>query len=607
MSALDTDCLVLGGGPAGSTFAATLLRHAPGAKVTILEQARFPRWQVGESIVPLINAQLHELGLFERVLKAEFVKKIGNVVVWGPSRVPWSPDFLSLGEMQARDSRALDIPGFDYRPLAGSGLPLDQPVVSFNVRRDQFDALLLTRARELGACVLEGTRATRIERSAGGRVESVSFLSDSGKKGEFRPSFVVDACGLGSPLTRGQRFRDPALKHCAIIGYLRGARWKASYRERAPEGERAAVFVLSVARGWIWYIPLENDLISVGLVTDAAELEARPKQTALEELLLAELDAAPELKEVVRGARLCDDILPNRARVRTCQQWSSFVDTPIGPNWVAVGDAAMFVDPIIPSGVGFAMQSGHRAAYSCLTAHSRADVPAERIWEAYAWYVRGEYGAMSQLAHFMYANNRALDSRFWRRPALEPWRLHLPAECTLSACDFFPLPKAFGWRVVAPLLSGIAGGQRGALEQVYENDGLPKDLSGMALEVRAPLELALRSDYPTDGARNGRLRLYRDVVTRERDFYHRLAIEAADIPERLAPLVAALHLHRDVDSLLDAAPELLSARASERPAVEHATHELLRIVARRGFIRVSRSGGTGSAERLARSGARPEV
>jgi len=586
MTALDSDCLVLGGGPAGSTFAATLLRHSPDARVTIVEQARFPRWQVGESVVPLINAQLHELGLFERVLQADFVKKIGNVMVWGPTRAPWSPDFLTLGETRPADSRALDIPGFDYRPLAGSGLPLDEPVTSFNVRRSEFDALLLTRARELGAQVLEGTRATRITRSESGKVESVSLQSDTGAAFELRPAFVVDACGLGSPLTRGQRFRDAALKHCAIVGYLRGARWKASYR-----GQRAAVFVLSVARGWLWYIPLADDLISVGLVTDAAELARRPKQAALERLLMAELEAAPELREVVRGGRLCDDVLPNRARVRTCQQWSSFVDAPVGPNWVAVGDAAMFVDPIIPSGVGFAMQSGHRAAYTWLTQQSRPDISAEQLWEAYAWYVRGEYGAMSQLAHFMYANNRALDSRFWRRRLLEPWQLRVPSECTLSSCDFFPLPKAFGWRVVAPLLSGIAGSQ-GALESVYENDGISPDLRGMTLEVRAPLTLSLRSDYPTDGVRNGRLRLYRDVVTTRRDLYHRLAILPADIPQRLAPLVDALHRYRDVDSLLAAAPQLLSAASSEQSAVERAVHELLGVIARRGFIRLSRTGGS---------------
>ncbi len=589
MPAFDTDCLVLGGGPAGSTFAATLLRHSPGVRVTILEQARFPRWQVGESVVPLINAQLHELGLFERVLSADFVKKIGNVMVWGPTRVPWSPDFLTLGETQAADSRALDIPGFDYRPLAGSGLPLDQPVTSFNVRRAEFDALLLTRARELGARVLEGTRATRIQRTPSGKVEYVSFASATGATGEILPSFVVDACGLGSPLTHGQRFRDPALKHCAIVGYLRGARWKASYRA----GERAAVFVLSVARGWIWYIPLGSDLISVGLVTDAAELKQRPKQAALEELLLAELEAAPELRDMVRGGRLCDDVLPNRARVRTCQQWSSFVDLPVGPNWVAVGDAAMFVDPIIPSGVGFAMQSGHRAAYTWLTQHSRPDISSEHLWEAYAWYVRGEYGAMSQLAHFMYANNRALDTRFWRRRLLDPWQLQVPDECTLSACDFFPLPKAFGWRVVAPLLSGIAG-RKGALERVYENDGVSANMNGMAIEVRAPLALALRSEYQTDGVRNGRLHLYRDVVTPQRDFYHRLAVEPADIPERLTTLVDALNRYRDVDSLLAAAPQLLAAGTRERPAVERAVRELLRVVARRGFIRVSRKSGTAS-------------
>jgi len=583
----EIDCLVLGGGPAGSTFAATLLRHSPGARVTLLEQARFPRWQVGESVVPLINAQLRELGLFERVVQADFVKKIGNVVVWGPTRTPWSPDFLSLGEMRAADPNALDIPGFDYSPLVGSGLPLDQPVTSFNVRRDEFDQLLLTRARELGTEVLEGTRATRIQRDASGKVESVSYASDTGEEGELRPSFVVDACGLGSPLTHGQRFRDPALKHCAIVGYLRGARWKASYRNH----ERAAVFVLSVARGWIWYIPLADDLISVGLVTDAAELKNRPKDAALAQLLMSELESAPELREVVRGSRLCDDILPNRARVRTCQQWSSFVDAPFGPNWVAVGDAAMFVDPIIPSGVGFAMQSGHRAAYTWLTQQSRPEIPNQSLWEAYAWYVRGEFGAMSQLAHCMYANNQALPSRFWRRPLLEPWQLRIPNECTLSGCPFFPLPKAFGWRVVAPLLSGIAG-SAGRLERVYEHDGVPANLSGLALEVRAPLRLALRTDYPTDGTRNGQLRLYRDVVTSQRDFYHRLAVQAADIPERLAPIVSALGRYPSVDALLTAAPRLLSATASERPAVDRAVRELLRVVARRGFIALNPMSGT---------------
>jgi|GEM_PF-657792 len=590
MSSREIDCLVLGGGPAGSTFAATLLRHSPGARVTVLEQARFPRWQVGESVVPLINAQLRELGLFDRVLQADFVKKIGNVVVWGPTRTPWSPDFLSLGDVHAADPSALEIPGFDYRPLAGSGLPLDQPVTSFNVRRAEFDQLLLTRASELGAKVLEGTRATRIQRDASGKVESVSYATDTGEVGEIRPAFVVDACGLGSPLTHGQRFRDPALKHCAIVGYLRGARWKASYRNR----ERAAVFVLSVARGWIWYIPLAEDLISVGLVTDAAELKARPKDALLEQLLMSELESAPELREVVRGARLCDDILPNRARIRTCQQWSSFVDAPFGPNWVAVGDAAMFVDPIIPSGVGFAMQSGHRAAYTWLTQRSRPEVSSKLLWEAYAWYVRGEFGAMSQLAHCMYANNQALPSRFWRRPLLEPWQLRIPDDCTLSGCNFFPLPKAFGWRVVAPLLSGIAGSAN-RLERVYDHDGVPANLSGLGLEARAPLTLALRTDYPTDGTRNGQLRLYRDVVTTQRDLYHRLAVQAADIPERLAPVVNALGGFRTVDALLAAAPRLLSATASERPAVDHAVRELLHVVARRGFVGLRRLGATDSA------------
>ena len=92
--------------------------------------------------MPVINAQLHELGLFERLARSSFVKKIGNVVVWGPDRRPWSPDFL-LFEAKAQHEGTIDLTGFDYRPLAGSTLPLDETVTSFNVRRDEFDKLLL--------------------------------------------------------------------------------------------------------------------------------------------------------------------------------------------------------------------------------------------------------------------------------------------------------------------------------------------------------------------------------------------------------------------------------------------------------------------------------
>lgn len=582
MERTNTDCLVLGGGPAGSTFASTVLRHAPGARVTVLDKARFPRWQVGESVVPVINAQLEELGLFEKIKRSTFVKKIGNVVVWGPTRQPWSPDFLLFNRPSAGDSGIVDIDGFDYRSLAHSKLPLDQPVVSFNVRRGEFDALLLDRARELGAEVREGTRATRILKDAHGTIESVLWEDDRGGRGEICPRFVVDACGLRSPLTRGERVRDAALKHLAVIGYLRNARWKCTFQGAR---ERTGVFVLSVARGWIWYIPLDHDLVSVGLVTDAEELRRHPKQGDWEALLLGELRGAPELQEVIQGAILADDVMPNRARVRTCQQWSSFVETPVGPNWVAVGDAAMFVDPVVPSGVGFAVQSAHRAAYTWLTQQRSPEVSSTALWEAYAWYVRGEFGAMSRLARLVYGNNGAVQSPFWQRPLLQGSRLAISEPCTLTNCDYFPFPKAFGWKVVAPLLSGIAG-RAGALSSVYTDDGLPADLRGCSLEARAPFELALRAEYPTDGSRTGQLRLYHDVVTPARDFYHRLALRPADIPVRLEPVVNAIADHRTVNGLFEAVPDLLGTIPAELPALERAVDGILRVVARRGFVRI---------------------
>jgi clorobiocin biosynthesis protein Clo-hal len=581
------DVLVLGGGPAGSTFAGIVKKYAPDVRVVVLERARFPRWRVGESSIPVANGVLRDLGMFDRLAAdPSVVKKIGVTFVWGADRAPWNADYLKLVTGDAPD-HVIDVVGQDFGDLRERVKRSEEPFFGFNVNRAWFDTQMLDNAASLGAEVRQGTRAVRVNRD-GGRVVGVDWEDDQGASGTIRADFVLDASGLGSLLTRGRRHKDPNLSNYAVHGYLRGAEWKVVYNGKK---ERTTVFIATVATGWIWYFPIGDDCMSVGAVTHRDRFKDRLRETDPESLFWEMLHDCPEVASMVRGATLRDDVMPDGARVKVSEDWSSWAEEVAGPGWAAAGDAAMFVDPILSSGVSLALQSGHRAACTYLTSRAHPGLSSSELWRAYADYLRGEYGAFLQMARFFYGNNKATESWFWEahrlvnksgRLDIEPGR-----SFAMATAGFFPFSKALSFEMMAPLMRGVSGAHAD-FGAVYHDTGVPADdeLPSCGLSVVAPVRLALRTEPLTASARPGELLVYHDLVCDAPDWQHRAALYPTRIPPALAPVVVALHEHDTVAGWLDDAVRRLPS--SPAADVRSGALAVLRIAALRGYVALSR-------------------
>jgi len=587
------DCVVIGGGPAGSAFAGIAARYAPDAKIVLLEKARFPRWRIGESTIPVANTVLRELGVFDQLYQGGAIKKVGITFVWGKDRKPWNADYLKIDGEDAGigPERSIDVLGQDLSTFSRRFAPSKLPFVAFNVERSRFDQMLLERARELGADCREGVEVTEIVREQGA-VSGVRYRTDAGVEGLIRTPFVLDASGLSALLTRGARVRDPDMNNFAVHGYFSGAEWKSTL---SGSHEATTVFIASVPLGWIWYFPIREDLMSVGFVTHRRHFKEELQGRDPEALFRSALTSCPEIIGLLRNAVLRDDILPQHRRVQVTQDWSSWAESPVGPGFAAAGDAAVFVDPILSSGVTLALQSGHRAAYTWLTARRRPELEREPLWRAYADYLRGEAFSFLQLARFFYANNHAAESWWWEAQRLQHARSRLSLEpkkaFTLATAGFFPVPRAIGLEVVAPLIQQLSGGEHD-LSGVFEPGLERAEIAESAqLTPLTAFRLALRSEPSAQGG--GTLEVYYDLVTDDPQFSHRLAALPSRISPALAPVVQCMQAPIVVRALLDRAVALLSdgnlsASASASPEqIRTLTLELVRRAVIKGFARLA--------------------
>lgn len=580
------DCVVIGGGPAGAAFAGIAAKHAPEASIVVLEKARFPRFRIGESTIPVANTVLRELGVFERLYGGEAIKKVGITFVWGRDRVPWNADYLQIantGELLDGKHR-VDVLGQDLSAFSRRFSPSSQPFVAFNVERSRFDELLLGAARELGAECREGVAVREILRKDG-VVCGVRYRDERGVEGIVETPFVLDASGLSALATRGERVRDPDMNNFAVHGYFSGAEWKSTL---SGSHDATTVFIASVPLGWIWYFPIGPDVMSVGFVTHRSHFRERLGARDPEELYREALASCPEIHGLLDKAVLRDDILPEGRCVQVTQDWSSWARSPVGPGWAAAGDAALFVDPILSSGVTLALQSGHRAAYTWLTARHRPETDAARLWSAYADYLRGEAFSFLTLARFFYGNNRAAESWWWEAQRVQNVRGQLnldPKQAfTLATAGFFPVPKALGLEVIAPLIEKL-GATEVDLMPVYDEPGLRRDdiADRAALRPRTAFRLALRSE--PDARQGGTLDIYYDLVTDDPAYAHRIGVLPSRISPELEPIVAAMQRPCTLADLIAQGEAELGdgtvARAEELRAV---IRELVRRAVIKGYL-----------------------
>lgn len=372
------DVVVIGGGPAGSTVASLLSQW--GRRVLVLEKESFPRHHVGESLLPGTLAIMQRLGVLEKVRNAGFVHKHGATYVWGKSREPWSVNFIELSEnMRAR-----------------GGL-IDH---SFQVDRSKFDKILLDHSKESGATVLEGCRATGVDRD-GRHTTRVSYMNDAGTPQVANCQICVDATGQNCFLGNSLDLREfnESLRNIALYGYFQGGRPLDHLVPNPDPKHNGNIFVAATEAGWIWYIPLGSGRYSVGLVTDGSSSREINK-VGRYNFYRNSLESTEEIAFLLGDAEIESESL------HTLSDWSYICRKFHGPGYLMVGDAAAFIDPILSTGVHLAMNGALGAAVAINTSLSDSGLTGH----AMQWFEE-EYKALAtkflQLAEHWYLGHRS--------------------------------------------------------------------------------------------------------------------------------------------------------------------------------------------------------
>ncbi len=310
------DVVVVGGGPGGSTTGAFLARA--GRRVLLFEREPFPRFHVGESLLPATLPILDRLGVHATIAERGFQKKIGATFHDQETGLEHTYYFL-------RD-----------KPW---------PSYSYQVPRAEFDAVLLEHARKLGVDVCQPATVESVALDAGGVTVTAA---SHGQRMETRARFLVDASGRAGLLAQkvGVRERVPNLGKVALF-----AHWRGAWRAPAPDDGNIRIFVFE--SGWFWWIPLAGDRTSVGCVTHAKTVQA---WAGTREALY---------HEMIRRCRKVAGQLEGAEPVTEIHSEANFSyrnEPVVGDRFLAVGDAIAFVDPIFSGGVHIAMQSGELAA-----------------------------------------------------------------------------------------------------------------------------------------------------------------------------------------------------------------------------------------------------
>ena len=318
MTPQKTDVLVIGGGPAGTTFATLMAKK--GWAVTLLEKDTHPRFHIGESLLPM------NLPIFERLDVLDEIRQMG-VVKRGA-------DFTLGNSGVAHQTFRFDM------ALGNS------PGYSFEVRRSDFDALLFSRCRESGVDARQRVRVSAVGENVNNH-RLVEAVGPSGEKLSWRARYVVDASGRDTFLAsnKGWKKRNPKHATAAIFGHFRGV-------ARRPDADAGNISVYWFNQGWVWMIPLPNDIMSIGMVCYPQHMKTR--QGSLDEFLWQTLEGIDEARERLAAAEPV-------VKAQATGNYSYAARAAIGPGFVLIGDAFAFIDPVFSSGVFLAMSSAERA------------------------------------------------------------------------------------------------------------------------------------------------------------------------------------------------------------------------------------------------------
>ena len=370
------DVIVIGGGPGGATTASLLAKD--GRSVLLLEREHFPRYHVGESLLPAtVHGVCRTLGVEDDLRDAGFTLKRGGSFRWGSNPGIWT---FAFGDQMA-------VPGADY---------------AYQVERSRFDEILLRNASRLGVDVREGCKVERVLR--GNRFEGVEYTDESGTLHQVRARYIVDSSGSAGVLANqiGHRRYDEHFRNIALFGYFAGG-------GRLPPPNEGNIFTAAFDEGWFWYIPLRPDLTSVGAVLPKERVSALrhgSPSKALERLI----HQCPAIADLLGTAPLVER--GPYAQVRLVRDFSYTNDRFYADGGVLVGDAACFIDPVFSSGVHLATLSGTLAARSINTS-LEGTLPESEAFREFERRYRREFGVFYQFLLAFYEIHRAPESYFW--------------------------------------------------------------------------------------------------------------------------------------------------------------------------------------------------
>jgi flavin-dependent dehydrogenase len=344
----ETDVIVIGGGPAGSTASTLLAQHQ--VRVALFERERFPRFHIGESLIPETYWVLERLNMLPKMQRSHFVKK-------------YSVQFVNSAGKQSAPFYFRD-----NKPHECSQ--------TWQVVRSEFDELMLDNAREHGVDVHEGTRVVDVL-FEGGRAVGVTIQRDDGPVQHVRAKVVVDASGQIGLLQNRFRLRvwDPILNKGAVWTY-----WRGAYRDTGKDEGATMVLQTADKSGWFWYIPLHDDIVSVGIVAPARQML---RSRAPREQIYAEAIAqCPAVGDRISGAAQATGYFVTK-------DYSYRATQNAGDGWVMIGDAYAFLDPLYSSGVLLALRSGEMAADAIAGGLARGDTSAAQLGRWKATYDQG--------------------------------------------------------------------------------------------------------------------------------------------------------------------------------------------------------------------------
>jgi flavin-dependent dehydrogenase len=332
------DVVVIGGGPAGSTTS-TLLAQG-GLKVGLFEREKFPRFHIGESLIPETYWVLERLNMLEKMRKSHFVKK-------------YSVQFIN-----ANGKLSAPFYFWDNKPHECSQ--------TWQVVRSEFDHMMLNNAREHGVDAFDGVHVVEVL-FEGDRATGVAIKGD-GQRKEIRARVVVDASGQAALLMNRMKLRlwDPVLNKGAIWTY-----WQGAYRDTGRDEGATMVIQTPGKEGWFWNIPLHDNIVSLGVVAPFDYL-FKGRKGNHEQTYQEEVEHTPAVKERIKNATRVTGYFATRDYSYRSTQCA-------GHGWVLVGDAFGFLDPLYSSGVLLALKSGELAADAIIDGLNKGDTSAAQL------------------------------------------------------------------------------------------------------------------------------------------------------------------------------------------------------------------------------------